>query len=52
MIFWGVLMGAVAAVMLLAGGDEPATALTGLKNITIVAALPFVVVMVGLVRRR
>ncbi|WP_433169026.1 BCCT family transporter [Kribbella sp. CA-247076] len=46
-IFWGVLTGAVAAVMLLVGGggDE---ALTGLRNITIVAALPFAVVMVGL----
>jgi choline/carnitine/betaine transport len=44
-IFWGVATGAVAAVMLLVGGDD---ALTGLQNITIVAALPFVVVMVGL----
>lgn len=44
-IFWGTATGAVAAVMLLAGGDHPAEALNGLKNITIVAALPFVVVM-------
>ncbi len=44
-IFWGVTMGGVAAVMLLIGGD---TALDGLKNITIVAAVPFVFVMVGL----
>lgn len=44
-IFWGVATGAVAAVMLLVGGDD---ALTGLQNITIVAALPFVVVMIGL----
>ena len=44
-IFWGVATGAVAAVMLLVGGDD---ALTGLQNITIVAALPFVLVMVGL----
>ncbi len=44
-IFWGVATGAVAAVMLLAGGDHPAEALNGLKNITIVSALPFVVVM-------
>ncbi len=44
-IFWGVVMGGVAAVMLLIGGD---TALDGLKNITIVAAVPFVFVMVGL----
>ncbi len=47
-IFWGVMMGSVAAVMLLAGGDDPSEALTGLQQITIVAALPFVVVMVGM----
>ncbi len=44
-IFWGVLMGAVAAVMLLLGG---ATALTGLQNLTILAAFPFALVMIGL----
>ena len=47
-IFWGVLMGGVASVMLLAGGDDPSEALTGLQQITIVAALPFVLVMVGM----
>ena len=45
-IFWGVATGAVAAVMLLAGGDHPSEALNGLKNITIVSALPFVIVMI------
>ena len=44
-IFWGCATGAVAAVMLLVGGQD---ALSGLQTITIVAALPFVVVMVGL----
>lgn len=44
-IFWGVATGAVAAVMLLVGGED---ALTGLQSITIIAALPFVLVMVGL----
>jgi choline/carnitine/betaine transport len=44
-IFWGVATGAVAAVMLLVGGED---ALNGLKNITIVAAVPFVFVMIGL----
>ncbi len=44
-IFWGVATGAVAATMLLVGGQD---ALTGLQTITIVAALPFVVIMVGL----
>ncbi|GHE09061.1 BCCT family transporter [Klenkia taihuensis] len=44
-VFWGVVMGSVAAIMLLIGGDE---ALTGLQNLTIIVALPFVLVMVGL----
>ena len=44
-IFWGVAMGAVALVMLLVGGED---ALNGLQTITIIAALPFVLVMVGL----
>jgi choline/carnitine/betaine transport len=44
-IFWGVATGAVAAVMLLVGG---ANALTGLQTITIIAALPFVLVMIAL----
>jgi len=44
-IFWGVATGAVAAVMLLAGGSDPSEALNGLKNITIVSSLPFVIVM-------
>jgi len=44
-IFWGVATGGVAAVMLLVGGD---TALTGLQNLTILAALPFALVMIGL----
>nr|WP_106248423.1 BCCT family transporter [Allonocardiopsis opalescens] len=42
-ITWGVLIGAVAAVMLLVGGD---TALSGLQQITIIVAAPFTVVMV------
>ncbi|WP_445257210.1 BCCT family transporter [Nocardioides aurantiacus] len=46
-VFWGVLMGGVAAVMLLVGGDG-GDALTGLQNLTIVAALPFVLVMIVL----
>ena len=48
-IFWGALTGGVAAVMLMAGtGDDPSAALNGLKNITILSALPFVLVMAGL----
>ena len=44
-IFWGCATGAVAAVMLLVGGKD---ALSGLQTVTIVAALPFVLVMVAL----
>ena len=44
-VCWGVATGAVAAVMLIAGGAD---ALSGLQTITIVAALPFVVIMIGL----
>jgi choline/carnitine/betaine transport len=43
-IFWGLVMGAVAAIMLAIGGGG-AEALTGLQDLTIVASLPFVVVM-------
>ncbi|SDD17396.1 BCCT family transporter [Glycomyces harbinensis] len=41
-VFWGATIGAVAAVLLLSGGLE------GLKNATIIVALPFVVVMLAL----
>jgi choline/carnitine/betaine transport len=46
-IFWGVVMGAIAAIMLTigAGQDE---ALTGIQNITIISAAPFAIVMVAL----
>ncbi len=44
-VFWGVLTGAVAAVMLLVGGSN---ALKGLQNLTIIAALPFLLIMIGL----
>ncbi|MEJ7635960.1 BCCT family transporter [Aeromicrobium sp.] len=44
-IFWGTVMGGVAAIMLVIGGDD---ALTGLQQITIVAAVPFVLVMAAL----
>ena len=47
-VFWGVLMGTVAIVMLLAGGDTPAEALSGLQRMTIVAAAPFVIVLLVL----
>jgi choline/carnitine/betaine transport len=46
-IVWGVLTGAVAAIMLLIGGGG-ATALNGLKNLTILVAVPFTLVMIGM----
>ena len=46
-IFWGVVTGAVAAIMLLVGGGK-GDALTGLQNLTIIVAAPFVLVMVVL----
>ncbi|MBC7593539.1 MAG: BCCT family transporter [Kineosporiaceae bacterium] len=46
-IFWGTLTGAVAAIMLIIG-DGGSAALSGLQGLTIVAALPFVLVMSAL----
>ncbi|MFH9731636.1 BCCT family transporter [Streptomyces sp. NPDC017260] len=46
-VFWGVVTGAVAAIMLLVGSGE-GDALAGLQNLTILAAAPFVVVMIGM----
>jgi choline/carnitine/betaine transport len=45
-VFWGTTMGAVAAIMLLIGDEGEA--LTGLQNLTIIAALPFALVMAGM----
>ena len=44
-VFWGIATGAVAIVMLVAGGKD---ALNGLQAITIVAGLPFLIVMIGM----
>ncbi|MER7397428.1 BCCT family transporter [Streptomyces sp. NPDC000151] len=44
-IFWGVVTGAVAAIMLLIGGGS-GDALTGLQNLTILVAAPFTLVMI------
>jgi choline-glycine betaine transporter len=44
-IFWGTVMGAVAIIMLLVGGED---ALSGLQSLTILVAAPFVVIMVFL----
>jgi len=42
-VFWGVMMGSIAALMLVVGGSD---ALSGIQNITIIMAAPFVIVMV------
>jgi choline/carnitine/betaine transport len=45
-VFWGVVMGAIAIIMLLVSpGNE---ALSGIQNITIIMAAPFALVMVAL----
>ena len=44
-IFWGVLTGAVAALLLAMSGDD---GLNGIKQMAIISALPFVVVMIGM----
>ncbi|WP_409234431.1 BCCT family transporter [Streptomyces sp. PA5.6] len=46
-IFWGIVTGAVGAVMLLIG-DGNDDALTGLRNLTILVAAPFTLVMIGM----
>jgi choline/carnitine/betaine transport len=42
-VFWGVMMGAIGALMLVVGGSD---ALSGIQNITIIMAAPFVLVMI------
>jgi choline/carnitine/betaine transport len=44
-VFWGLCMMGIAVVMLLVGGE---TALTGLQNLTILVAMPFSLVLVGI----
>lgn len=44
-VFWGSLTGGVAALILWTGGEN---ALDGLQTMTIIAAAPFVIVMIGL----
>ncbi|KAA5837376.1 BCCT family transporter [Saccharopolyspora hirsuta] len=42
-VFWGAATGAVAAIMLVVGGED---ALSGIQNLTFLASAPFAVVMV------
>lgn len=44
-VFWGLCMMGVAVVMLLAGGED---ALSGLQSLTVLIALPFSLVVLGL----
>ncbi|WP_017542048.1 BCCT family transporter [Nocardiopsis halophila] len=41
-VFWGLMIGGVAAVMLLAGGSD---ALSGLQTLTIIVSAPFAVIL-------
>ncbi|MET0163359.1 MAG: BCCT family transporter [Microbacteriaceae bacterium] len=43
-VVWGTLVGAIAAVLLVAGGEDGG-GLTALQNVTIIAALPFAIIM-------
>jgi len=42
-VFWGAMMGGIAALMLMVGGSD---ALSGIQNITIIMAAPFLLVMI------
>jgi choline/carnitine/betaine transport len=44
-VFWGAVMGSIAAIMLLVGGGQ-GDALAGIQNITIIMAAPFLIVMI------
>ncbi|MBJ8347557.1 BCCT family transporter [Antrihabitans sp. YC2-6] len=44
-VFWGLLTGGIAALLLWTGGSD---ALNGLQRMTIIAAAPFTIVMIGL----
>ena len=44
-IFWGLCLAGIAIVMLLVGGDN---ALAGMQNMVIVSALPFAIIMAGM----
>jgi len=44
-IVWGLLLGAAALALLLAGGS---TALSGLQSIMVVTALPFAIIVIGI----
>lgn len=44
-VFWGLCMMGIAVVMLLSGGED---ALSGLQSLTVLIALPFSVIMLGL----
>jgi len=46
-IFWGAVMGAIGAIMLVVGGGT-GDALSGIQNITIIMAAPFVLVMIAM----
>ena len=44
-VFWGLCMAGIAVVMLLIGGQNALTGLTGLQNLITITALPFTLIM-------
>ncbi len=47
-VLWGLLLGLVAASLLLAGTEEGSDPLAGLQSIMVVSALPFAFVVIGI----
>ena len=47
-VFWGVATGAVAAVLLLSGGDDPSAGLSALQTGVIIIATPFMFVLIAM----
>lgn len=47
-VFWGVATGAVAAVLLLSGGDDPSAGLSALQTGVIIIATPFLLVLIAM----
>ncbi|WP_226346685.1 BCCT family transporter [Agilicoccus flavus] len=47
-VFWGVATGAVAAVLLLSGGDKPSAGLSALQTGVIIIATPFLLILIAM----
>ena len=47
-VFWGIATGAVAAVLLASGGNDPSAGLSALQTLIIIVAGPFLLILIGL----